>query len=147
MGVVIIGISFFLQTGTITSDVLLVSIPTSVLIGAILMANNIRDLEDDKQHGRRTLAILLKRDGANRCLAAMFAFSYLWIIGLVATGIVSPWAFAAFASLPKAFEASRGFWRSTAPQDLMPAMVATAKTNTIFGFCLTLGLLLHYWQL
>ena len=147
MGVVIVGISFFLQTGTVTMDVLLVSVPTSVLIGAILMANNIRDLDDDKRHGRRTLAILLERHGATRCLAGMFAFSYGWIIWLIATGVVSTWALASFASIPKAIQATQGFSRYTSQQALMPAMIATAKANTIFGFCLTLGLVLAYWRM
>ena len=49
MGVIIIGISFFIQTGTVTSEVILLSIPSSILIGAILLANNIRDLDGDKE--------------------------------------------------------------------------------------------------
>lgn len=147
MGVVIIAISFFLQTGQVTGDVLLVSVPTSVLIGAILMSNNIRDLDDDKHHGRRTLAILLDRKGATWFLAGMFAFSYLWIVYLIQIQVVSVWALASFASLPKAIQALQGFARHTSQQALMPAMVATAKTNTIFGFCLTLGLLLQHWQM
>ncbi|EAO51525.1 1,4-dihydroxy-2-naphthoate polyprenyltransferase [Bacillus thuringiensis serovar israelensis ATCC 35646] len=38
MGVIIIGISFFIQTGTVTSEVILRAIPSSILIGAILLA-------------------------------------------------------------------------------------------------------------
>ena len=53
MGVIIIGISFFIQTGTVTSEVVLLSIPSSILIGAILLANNIRDLDGDKENGRK----------------------------------------------------------------------------------------------
>ena len=62
MGVIIIGISFFIQTGTVTSEVILLSIPSSILIGAILLANNIRDLDGDKENGRKTLAILVGRE-------------------------------------------------------------------------------------
>lgn len=145
MGTVIISISYFLQTGTVTAYVLLVSVPTSVLIGAILMANNIRDLDDDRRHGRRTLAILLGRRGATNCLAAMLAGAYLWIVLLVATGSLPLWGLAVFASIPKAAAAVRGFRQASTPQALMPAMVATAQTNTLFGFCLTMGLLTAYW--
>jgi 1,4-dihydroxy-2-naphthoate octaprenyltransferase len=144
MGLVIIVISSFIQTGAVISQALLVSIPTSVLIGAILMANNIRDLEDDKNHGRQTLAILLERNKATYCLTGMFAFSYIWVVALVLFGIVSPWAFLSFFSLPKAVQASRGFFRHTSPAALMSAMVATAKTNTLFGLFLATGLLLQY---
>lgn len=144
MGLVIIAISFFLQTGMVALKAVLVSIPTSVLIGAILMANNIRDLEDDKKNGRRTLAILLNREKATYFLTGMFAFSYLWIILLIFSGIVSPWALTSFASMPLAVQAARGFFRHTTAETLMPAMVATAKTNTLFGFFLSAGLVFQY---
>lgn len=144
MGVIIIGISFFLQTGTVTSECVLISIPTSILIGAILMANNIRDLDGDKQHGRKTLAILLGRKTATTCLMLMFALSYLWILMLICTGVTGMWSLLTLVSLPKAFAAINGFRRNTIPEALMPAMVATAQTNTLVGLALSLSLLLEH---
>ncbi len=141
MGFVIIAISQFIQTGAVTATTVLVSVPTTILIGAILMANNIRDLADDMKHGRKTLAILLERDKAVYCLMAMFAFSYGWLVLLVASAVVSPWALLAFLSLPKAWRAARIFRRNTAAPALMPAMAATAQTNTLFGVLLAGGLL------
>lgn len=145
MGLVIIVISFFLQTGTVTTIAIMGSISTSVLIGAILMSNNLRDLEDDKKHGRQTLAILLKRTKATYCLIGMFIFSYAWIIFLVAIDMLPSCALLSFISIPKAIQASRHFQKNTTPESLAPAMVATAQTNTLFGFSLILGLLLQYW--
>ncbi len=144
MGLIIIAISFFLQTGTVTATVILASISTSVLIGAILMSNNLRDLEDDKKHGRKTLAILLKRNKATYCLIGMFIFSYIWILFLVTKNILSPWSLLTFISMPRAIQASRQFQKNSTPEALAPAMVATAQTNTLFGFSLALGLLIQY---
>lgn len=145
MGLIIIVISFFLQTEAITSQSLLVSIPTSILIGAILMANNLRDLDGDKQHGRKTLAILLGRKAATSLLMMMFILSYVWILALIGTGIISLWGLLTFVSLPKAVTAVKGFRRHNTPQALMPAMVATAQTNTILGLALAMSLLLEFW--
>jgi len=139
MGLIIISISFFLQTGTVTSECVLVSIPTSILIGAILMANNIRDLDGDKQHGRKTLAILLGRKAATTCLMYMFTLSYLWILMLMCTGITGLWSLLTLISLPKALAAIRGFRRNTTPEAL-----ATAQTNTLLGLTLSLSLLLEH---
>jgi len=147
MGLVIIVISFFLQTETITSLSLLVSVPTSILIGAILMANNLRDLDGDEQHGRKTLAILLGRKAAANLLMMMFILSYVWILALIGTGVISWWGLLTFVSLPKAVTAIKGFRRHIAPKALMPAMVATAQTNTIFGLALAMSLLLTFWFL
>ena len=83
MGVVIIQISYFIQTGFITSVSILVSIPVSILIGSIMLANNIRDLDGDKENGRKTVAILVGRKNPIKVFAGMFIVSYSWIVLLI----------------------------------------------------------------
>ncbi|MGF2617551.1 1,4-dihydroxy-2-naphthoate polyprenyltransferase [Rossellomorea vietnamensis] len=144
MGIVIILISFYIQTGTVTLSSLLISIPIFILVGMILMANNIRDLDGDKENGRKTLAILLGRKNAITLLGSMFALSYLWIIGLVLAGSFTPWLLICLVSIPKAYKAYKGFIGKTMPLQMMPAMKATAQTNTIFGFLLSIGLFISY---
>ncbi|VBB06572.1 mena: 1 4-dihydroxy-2-naphthoate octaprenyltransferase [Lucifera butyrica] len=144
MGLVIILLSFYIQTGSVTLSSVLVSIPVSFLIGAILMANNIRDLEGDRKNGRRTLAILLGHKRAVVCLTVIFSIAYVWLLGLVFSGVL-PWgALLAFGSLPKAIQAVKGFRGKTTPRQMMPAMKATAQTNTLFGLLLALVLLFQY---
>lgn len=140
MGVLIILISFYIQTGTVTATSVLVSVPSFLLVGAILLANNIRDLDGDKEFGRKTLAILLGRKGAIRLLAGMFIVSFVWVIGLIIAGVVSPWLAIVAISIPKAIAATKGFIGKSNPLDMMPAMKATAQTNTIFGFLLAIGI-------
>ncbi|PTX63356.1 1,4-dihydroxy-2-naphthoate prenyltransferase [Melghirimyces profundicolus] len=142
MGLGIILIAFFIQTGTVTMESILISIPIAILVGAILMANNIRDREGDAKNGRKTLAILLGHEGAVRFLGGMFAVAYLWILILVLTGEASPWLLLVFISLPKAVQAVRGFTGKTRNTEMMPAMKFTAQVNTLFGFLLALGLFL-----
>lgn len=144
MGVVIILISFFIQTGEITHISVLVSIPVAILIGAINLSNNIRDLDGDKENGRKTLAILLGRQNAIKLLAAMFMVSYLWIVALIIFNSLTPWLLISFLSIPKAYEAVKKFIGKTVPIEMMPAMKATAQTNTIFGFLLSIGFVLSY---
>jgi 1,4-dihydroxy-2-naphthoate octaprenyltransferase len=145
MGIAIILISFFIQTHTLTLLSVLVASPICILVGAILMANNIRDFDGDKAFGRKTLAILLGRDGAVKFLSGMFVVSYLWIVALVLLQVVSPWLLLVLFSAPKAYQAARGFRGETAPIRLMPAMKATAQTNTLFGIFLAIGILLAHW--
>jgi 1,4-dihydroxy-2-naphthoate polyprenyltransferase len=145
MGLVIILISFFIQTGEVTKTAILISVPIAILVGAILLANNIRDLDGDKENGRKTLAILVGRNNAIRILAGMFAISFSWMIGLVLFHLVSVWTLLVFFSMPKAITATKGFIGKTKPIEMMPAMKATAQTNTQFGFLLAIGLLISYW--
>ena len=144
MGVVLVLISFFIQTGTVTLTSVLVSVPIAILCGGILMANNIRDLEGDKQKGRHTLAIVLGRQRANNFLTGMFVVSYLWIIGLLIFNVETVWMLLVFVSLPKAYKAAKLFKEKSKSIQLMPAMQATAQMHTIFGLFLSIGLVLDY---
>lgn len=145
MGVILILLSFFIQTGTVTKGSVLVSIPIALLIGGILMANNIRDLRGDEAHGRRTLAILLGHAKAVLFLAGMFAAAYVWIIGFVAFGVLSPWLLLVLLSIRKAVQAVRLFIGKSAAVEMIPAMKATAQTNTLYGLLLTAGLLCDHF--
>jgi 1,4-dihydroxy-2-naphthoate polyprenyltransferase len=144
MGMLIILISFFIQTGTITALSVLVSMPIAFLVGAILLSNSIRDLDGDKESGRRTLAILLGKKNAIVFLAGMFIVAYSWLIALVLMKIVTPWVLLVILSAPKPLKAVKGFIGKETPIQMMPAMKATAQTNTIFGFLLSVGLFLSY---
>ncbi|VEF47141.1 1,4-dihydroxy-2-naphthoate octaprenyltransferase [Bacillus freudenreichii] len=142
MGFVITQIAYFIQAGKIETISVLASIPISILIGSIMLANNIRDLDGDKKNGRKTIAILLGRKKAIQLLAAMFIVSYLIILALILFLSISPWLLITFASLPKAFSAVKGFIGKTEPIQMMPAMKATAQTNTIFGFLMAISFLI-----
>lgn len=145
MGLILVLLSFFIQTGVITFESILVSIPISILVGGILMANNIRDLEGDKEKGRKTLAILLGHDKAVTFLEGMFIVSYLWVVGLIITIDSSLWLLLIILSIPKAFKAIRLFEGKTKAAHMMPAMQATAQMHTQFGLLMAIGLLLAYF--
>ncbi|MED5046864.1 1,4-dihydroxy-2-naphthoate polyprenyltransferase [Bacillus siamensis] len=145
MGSVFVLISFFIQTGGINEQSILISIPIAILVGAINLSNNIRDIEEDKKGGRKTLAILMGHRGAVMILAASFAIAYIWIVGLVIMGYTSPWLFLVFLSVPKPVQAVKGFVKNEMPMNMIIAMKSTAQTNTFFGFLLSIGLLINYF--
>lgn len=144
MGPVIILITFYIQTGTVTKESLYISFSIALFIGAINLANNIRDLEGDKASGRKTLAILLGRPLAILFLSGLFLLAFSWIIILVAINAVTAWVLLALLSIPKALQAARLFKGKSRPIEMMPAMKASAQVNTYFGFLLTIGLLIAY---
>jgi 1,4-dihydroxy-2-naphthoate octaprenyltransferase len=145
MGMLIILISFFIQTGTIDTTSILLSVPSMVLVGEILLANNIRDLDNDKENGRNTLAIILGKKKAIYLLAGMFTFSYLWILAMIISGVAPIWVAIVILSAPKAIKATLGFVKNTLPIQMAPAMKATAQTNTIFGFLLAVGIFIGHF--
>ncbi|MGG5252641.1 1,4-dihydroxy-2-naphthoate polyprenyltransferase [Neobacillus sp. SM06] len=146
MGMLIVLIAFFIQTGTVDATSVLVSIPIMILVGEILLSNNIRDLDGDKENGRKTLAILLGKRRAIYLLAGLFTLSYLWAFLLIITGVAPAWIAIVILSVPKAIKATQGFIKNNLPIHMAPAMKATAQTNTFFGFLLAIGLFIgHYF--
>jgi len=139
MGSFFVLISFFIQTGDVNGEVILLSIPIAFLVGGINLSNNIRDIEEDIKGGRKTLAILVGKKRAVIVLAFIFTLSYVWIIGLVFTRIYTPWILLVFLSMKKPLQAIKGFQEE---KTTGLAMKATAQTNTFFGLLLALGLLI-----
>ena len=144
MGMLIVLISTFIQVGSIPNFSILLSIPSVLLVAAIMLANNIRDLEEDKKGGRKTLAILVGRKNAITILSSFFVLSYLWIVILVILQIVTPWALLVVLSLKKPIHAIKVFREKENSPEVGLAMKDTALTNTIFVFLLGIGLLIGF---
>ncbi|MGE8206662.1 1,4-dihydroxy-2-naphthoate polyprenyltransferase [Heyndrickxia sp. NPDC080065] len=140
MGSMFILISFFIQTGFINVQSILLSLPIAILVGAINLSNNIRDIEEDTVGGRKTLAILIGRKNAIYFLAASFALAYILILLLVFTNVVSPWACVVFFSIPIPIRAVKGFLGDGLAVKMITAMKSTAQTNTVFGLLFAIGL-------
>ncbi|ATP41004.1 1,4-dihydroxy-2-naphthoate octaprenyltransferase [Solibacillus sp. R5-41] len=146
MGTGFVLIAFFIQTNNITVESLLISIPVGILVGAINMSNNIRDIEEDIKGGRKTLPILLGREKAVKFLAIAFSFSFVWILIIVLMGYISPWSLVLFLGVKKPISAIQSFRKGAKePQFMRVAMKSTALTNTIFCFLLSVGLLISYF--
>jgi len=140
MGYVIIAISYFVQAQQLTIDILFISIAPSILIGNILTANNIRDLDNDKKAGRKTLSILIGKKLSIHMLAILFFIVYAWLVIMPFLNITPFATWLALLAVPKSIEAIQSFHKGTSPIEMMPAMIATAKTNTIFGLLFAIGL-------
>ncbi|MGE6377804.1 1,4-dihydroxy-2-naphthoate polyprenyltransferase [Peribacillus muralis] len=145
MGFLIILIAFYIQAGYVSTTAILIAIPSGILVGLINLSNNLRDHDGDKEHGRKTMPVVMGRKNALTFMAIMFSFSYLWLIGLVVTGSVTAWILLAFLSIPKAMQAIKGFVGKTQPITMVPAMKATAQTNTFFGLLMAIGLFISYF--
>jgi 1,4-dihydroxy-2-naphthoate octaprenyltransferase len=145
MGCVGINTAFFLQTSVVTTGSAMVSAPAAILIGVILSANNIRDMDNDRASGRKTLVILLGRKRSVIYLAAAYATAFAWIVCLAAAGIVSVWSLLGLFGMLPAWRSVILFTRHRAPKDLMLAMKRAAQTNTLAGMLFSSGMLLGYF--
>ena len=115
-----------------------------LLVAGIMLANNIRDLEGDKEGGRKTLAILVGRPNAITILMLFFIISYGWILAMILFSHLTPWALLVFLSIKKPIGAINVFRKNHIPIQVMPAMKNTAVTNTLFGLLLGIGILIGH---
>ena len=131
MGMLIVLISTFIQVGSVQNSAILLSIPSALLVAAIMLSNNIRDIVEDKKGGRKTMAILVGRKNAITILTSFFLVSYLWIVVLVILQDVTPWALLVLLSLKKPIHAIKLFREKENPLEVGLAMKDTALTNNI----------------
>ncbi|WP_337018538.1 1,4-dihydroxy-2-naphthoate polyprenyltransferase [Oceanobacillus massiliensis] len=142
MGTVIIGITYFIQTGVLTAAMVWISIPITIFIGSINLSNNIRDRDGDELGGRKTIAVLMGRENSITLLAVLFIIAYGLTAILIILGILPILSIITFISTIKAREVLKKFRGKTEAIEMMPAMAATAKTNTFYGFLLGISLLI-----
>ena len=144
MGTIIIALSFYFQTEYVNADIIVVSLPLFIMIGAILLANNIRDLDNDKESGRRTYAILVGRNNAIKTMAISFIVVYLLNVLFVVTKYASWWNLLVFVTIPLAIKIIKGFSENNHKTTMAPFMVLTAKLTIFVGFIMSLANILKY---
>lgn len=142
MGTVIICLAFYFQTEWINKDVVIISLPLFLLIGAILLANNIRDLDNDKISGRKTYAILVGRQKAIVTLRIMFILVYIFNIYFSFISYGSIFNLLVFVTVPLANKIVRGFKNNTTKEGMAPYMVMTAKLTILVGFLMSIAYIL-----
>lgn len=145
MGPIIVLIGYYIQTNHVTARATMVSVPIGLLIGAILLGNNIRDMDQDKAGGRRTVAILLGRKKGRILFASVFAAAYVLVLALVAIQLLTPWALLVLLTVPSAIYVTSLFFRFTEPKNLHPAVKGTAVLLFRFGTLMFAGLLAAFW--
>src|SRR3989475_12274439 len=83
MGVVTTTGAYYVQTAAISRTVLWAAVPVAALVDAILVVNNLRDLDGDRVRGKRTLATLIGRAATRTHCLILVGAAY----GSIALGI------------------------------------------------------------
>jgi 1,4-dihydroxy-2-naphthoate octaprenyltransferase len=103
----------------------------------ILLANNIRDVEGDRAHGKRTLAVRLGVGRARMLYVACLAGALLAVVG---AGVIEPPALLALLAAPLAWLPARNVSTRSDPPSLIAALIGTARFQLVLSVLLALGL-------
>ncbi len=131
----------YVQTLRFTLDALIVSLPVGALITAILVVNNLRDIETDRHAGKITLAVRLGRPGTQVEYLLLLVVAYLTLVVLWMqrwdTWLLLPWL-----TLPLAVRLWQTITSAVDGPTLNTALAGTARLSLLFSLALSAGLLL-----
>jgi 1,4-dihydroxy-2-naphthoate octaprenyltransferase len=130
--------SAYVQIEKITSVAVVAAIPVGLLITALLVANNLRDIPTDGPAGKRTLAVRLgdKRTRWLYCLLILVAFLVLPIFGALGR----PACALAFIAVVVARKPVQIVLEGATGPALIPVLGATGRLIIVFGVLLAIGL-------
>ncbi len=114
---------------------LVVGLPTC----AVLVANNLRDVDTDQRAGKRTLAVRMESRTTRRLFMALLVGG---MAAVVPIGLERPTAFIAFAALPLAVEPVRRLSNGANASSLTRSLIATVRLTFVTAGLLSLGLVL-----
>jgi 1,4-dihydroxy-2-naphthoate polyprenyltransferase len=123
------------------ADVWWAAVAMGLLAAAILVANNVRDLETDRIAGKKTLAVLIGDAAARRVYAAMVGGAFFTIVAAVVIGVLGTWALLALVAIPRAGLLVQAMLEETSPPALIRLLKGTARLQLVFAVLLSGGIL------
>ena len=95
-GIVAVAGSTFAQLEAWPWEAFVLAVPVGLLAAAILVVNNVRDMDSDRRAGKRTLAVRLGRERGRTIYALMVYGAYVvaplpWLLGALSPWLVLPW--------------------------------------------------------
>ncbi len=141
-GVVAVTGSYFVQREELPWEAFVLAVPVGLLASAILVVNNVRDLDTDRRAGKRTLAVRLGRERTRTLYAAMLVASYVTVILPWPLGALSAWLLLPWLTVPLAARLQRTVRTHADGPSLNAALAGTGQLEFLFCVLLAAGLLL-----
>ncbi|MBC8505802.1 MAG: 1,4-dihydroxy-2-naphthoate polyprenyltransferase [Anaerolineales bacterium] len=132
--------TYFVQVGTVSSAAWWMACSIGLLIVAILIVNNLRDIESDRAAGKRTLAVRfgvhISRLEYAFCIFGAYAIPMVtWALGLT-----SFWGLVVFLSIPMAWRCVRVVNIETGGA-LNKVLAGTGRLGLVFALLFSFGII------
>jgi len=141
-GIIPVATMVYLHTGSVSAAAWWAAIPVACIVTAILVVNNLRDLDQDRLAGKRTLAVVLGRLGTRVWFSVLLAVAYLTPLLGWALEVFPLAVFLVALTAPLAQKLGDTVSHQTG-RDLNSALVGTSRLHLLFGLLLSAGLLLR----
>jgi 1,4-dihydroxy-2-naphthoate octaprenyltransferase len=141
-GLVAVAGSYYVQVEELRWEAFALAVPVGLLAAAILVVNNVRDVDTDRRAGKRTLAVKLGRDRARVLFTAMVLVAFAAPAATWAFGGLTAWLLLTLAALPLAPPLIETVSSRTDGPALNGALAATGRLLAVFSILLAAGVLL-----
>ncbi|HET8862363.1 MAG TPA: 1,4-dihydroxy-2-naphthoate polyprenyltransferase [Solirubrobacterales bacterium] len=141
-GLVAVNGSYYVQVEQLDALPLGLSIAVGFLATAILVVNNVRDIETDRRAGKNTLAVRMGRHNAVILYRLLVLGAYVVLPIALVSGDASLLPLIAFLSLPMAIKPLRTMSNRTDGPSLNAALAGTGALLGAFSLLVSAGLLI-----
>ena len=129
----------YVQTRTLPGLAYAVAVPIGLLIVAILVVNNLRDISGDAEVGKRTLAVLLGERATRLAFVGLFVAAFAVV---AAVGVARPWVLITLLAVPVGIPPLRTVLGGGRGPALIAALGGTGRLTLVTGVLLAAGLAL-----
>ena len=133
--------TYYLHTQEISSLAFIVSLPVGSLITNILIVNNFRDVEEDRNSNKKTLAVILGKEFTRWQYILLIIISYLTSFGLFFNFNFSLWIFLPVTTIPISVVLIKMLF-TLKGEELNKTLELSAKFAGLFGLLLSVGLII-----
>jgi 1,4-dihydroxy-2-naphthoate octaprenyltransferase len=141
-GLVAVNGSYYVQVEQLNALPLGLSIAIGFLATAILVVNNVRDVETDRRAGKNTLAVRMGRHNAVVLYRLLVLGAFVALPLALLAGEASALPLIAFLSLPMAIKPLRTMSNRTDGPSLNAALAGTGALLGAFSLLVSVGLLI-----
>lgn len=138
-GLVAVGGTYYIQAGQLTWLVAAAAVPPGLLITAIMVVNNLRDIDTDRKAGKRSLAVILGRSRTITGYKLLLLLSYLVPGALYIGGLCGAVVLLPLLTLPMAMGLARRI-PGEAGRSLNELLAATARLSLLHSLFFSVGL-------
>jgi 1,4-dihydroxy-2-naphthoate octaprenyltransferase len=139
-GVVAVTGTAYVQTGHLSAFALAASVPVGLLVTAILIVNNLRDIDTDAAAGKRTLAVFLGGAHTRSLYVFCLVAAALAPVVLRAAGLTGMWFWLPWIAAPMMVALIRTALGERDAAGLNRLLRQTARLHLVFGVLLAASL-------
>jgi 1,4-dihydroxy-2-naphthoate octaprenyltransferase len=142
MGLLMVMATYYVQTASLAREALLAAVPVACLVTAILVVNDIRDIDEDRQMGKVTPVSRLGQKFGVGMFLLLLGVAYITVLFWITLSPNFLPLLLVLLAVPKAVATTRLITYGDTRATLNQALRASAQLHLQFGVLLALGLVI-----